>query len=117
MSIERELFWRSIASRSASSTITNCPLDTSQPLTISSLSTSRSCTGHQRLFLIGDLHSRCSCRKATSDARAAGFVAGARPTGMVTKLKLMDPFQVVRMGPLEFYVSPVIPFQHGGTQG
>src|SRR5581483_6493588 len=34
----------------------------------------------------------------TSDWRAAGFVAGARPTGMLTRPKLMDPFQVVRMG-------------------
>ena len=39
---------RSIASRSASSTITNSPFATSQPLTISSGPTSRSCTGHQR---------------------------------------------------------------------
>jgi hypothetical protein len=48
--------------------------------------------------LIGVLHSTCSWRKETSDARAAGFVAGARPTGIVTRLKLIDPFQVVRIG-------------------
>ena len=98
MSIERDVFWRSIASRSASSTITNWPLATSQPRTISSLSTSRSCTGHQRRFLIGVLHSACSWRKETSEARADGFVAGASPTGIVTRLKLIEPFQVVRMG-------------------
>src|SRR5436190_8607511 len=100
MSIERDVFWRSIASRSASSTITNWPFETSQPRTISSDVTSRSCTGHQRRFLIGVLHSSWSCRKEMSDARADGFVAGARPTGIVTRLKLIDPFQVVRMGNL-----------------
>src|SRR4029077_2631886 len=98
MSIDRDVFWRSIASRSASSTITNCPLATSHPRTISSLSTSRSCTGHQRRFLIGVLHSAWSWRKDTSEARADGFVAGASPTGVVTRLKLIEPFQVVRMG-------------------
>jgi hypothetical protein len=34
-------------------------------------------------------------RKETSDCRAAGFVARAIPTGMLTKPKLMDPFQIV----------------------
>ena len=102
MSIERDVFCRSIASRSASSTITNWPFATSQPRTISSWVTSRSCTGHQRRFLIGVLHSSCSCRNEMSDARADGFVAGASPTGIVTRLKLIDPFQVVRMGQLEF---------------
>src|SRR4029079_9681870 len=98
MSIEREVFCRSIASRSESSTITNCPFATSQPRTISSLSTSRSCTGHQRRFLIGVLHSSCSCRNETSEARADGFVGGASPPGIVTRLKLIAPFQVVRIG-------------------
>ena len=37
-----------------------------------------------------------------SDARADGFVAGASPTGIVTRLKLIDPFQVVRIGHLRF---------------
>jgi hypothetical protein len=36
-------------------------------------------------------------RKDTSDCRAAGFVAGASPTGMETSPKLRDPFQVTRM--------------------
>ena len=87
-----------IASRSASSTSTNSPFATSQPLTISSRSTSRSCTSHQRFCLIGVMHSRCSCRKETSDWRAAGFVASASPTGMLTRPKLIEPFQIVRMG-------------------
>src|SRR6476659_2709414 len=100
MSIERDVFCRSIASRSASSTITNWPFATSQPRTISSWVTSRSCTGHQRRFLIGVLHSSCSCRNEMADARADGFVAGASPTGIVTRLKLIEPFQVVRMGQL-----------------
>ncbi len=47
---------------------------------------------HQRRFLIGVLHSSCSCRNEMSDARADGFVAGASPTGIVTRLKLIDPF-------------------------
>ena len=38
-----------------------------------------------------------SRRKEMSDCRAAGFVAGASPTGMLTSPKLSDPFQVVRM--------------------
>src|SRR5262245_7505341 len=86
-----------IASRSASSTITNSPFETSQPFTSSSRSTSRSCVGHQRFCLIGVRHSRWSVRKDTSDCRAAGFVASASPTGMLTRPKLMDPFQIVRM--------------------
>ena len=87
----------SIASRSASSTVTNWSLATSQPLTSSSDSTSRSCTGHQRFCLIGVPHSRWSSRNEMSDWRAAGFVAGARPTGMLTRPKLTEPFQVVRI--------------------
>ena len=86
-----------IASRSASSTTTNSPFETSQPLTSSSRSTSRSCVGHQRFCLIGVRHSRCSVRNETSDWRAAGFVASASPTGMLTRPKLMEPFQIVRM--------------------
>src|SRR5436190_597980 len=43
------------------------------------------------------MHSRCSMRKDTSDCRAAGFVAGARPIGMLTSPKLIDPFHVVRI--------------------
>ena len=97
MSIAREVVSRSIASRSASSTITNSPFATSQPRTISSGPTSRSCVGHQRFCLIGVLHSRCRSLNETSDCRAAGFVAGASPTGIVTSPKLIAPFQVVRM--------------------
>ena len=97
MSIARDVVSRSIASRSASSTITNSPFETSQPRTISSGPTSRSCVGHQRFCLIGVLHSRCRSRKDTSDWRAAGFVAGASPTGIVTSPKLIAPFQVVRI--------------------
>jgi hypothetical protein len=48
--------------------------------------------------LIGVPHSRCSIRNDTSDCRAAGLVARAIPTGMLTKPKLMDPFQIVRIG-------------------
>ena len=95
MSIARDVESRSIASRSASSTITNSPFDTSQPRTISSGPTSCSWNGHQRFCLIGVLHSRWSRRNETSDCRAPGFVAGARPTGMVTSPKLIAPFQVV----------------------
>ena len=58
---------------------------------------SRSCLGHQRFCLIGVRHSRWSSLNETSDWRAAGFVAGARPTGMLTSPKVSDPFQVVRM--------------------
>ena len=97
MSIVRESSWRSSASSSASSTTTNWPFATSQPLTSSSASTSRSCFGHQRFCLIGVRHSRWSRRNETSDCRAAGFVAGASPTGMLTRPKLSDPFQVTRM--------------------
>ena len=79
--------------------MTNSPFATSQPLTISSGPTSRSCTGHQRFCLIGVWHSRCSVRNETSEARAFGDVAGASPTGMVTRPKLSEPFQIVRMGP------------------
>src|SRR5438132_1843434 len=95
MSMAREVESRSMASRSSSSTITNSPFEISQPLTISSGPTSRSWTGHQRFCLIGVLHSRWRSRKETSDARAAGFVAGARPIGMFTSPKLIDPFHVV----------------------
>src|SRR5512132_178959 len=101
MSIERESSCCAIASRSASSTMTNSPFATSQPLTISSGPTSRSCVGHQRFWRIGVLHSRWSVRKLTSDCFAFGVVARARPTGMLTRPKEMDPFQIVRMGPLQ----------------
>ena len=47
------------------------------------------------MFLIGVPHSRCSIRNDTSDCRAAGLVASAIPTGMLTRPKLMDPFQIV----------------------
>src|SRR5881396_2874491 len=86
-----------IASRSASSTTTNSPFETSQPLTSSSRSTSRSWVGHHRFCLIGVRHSRCSIRNETSDCRAAGAVAGASPIGMLTRPKLIEPFQVVLM--------------------
>src|SRR5437016_10875217 len=99
MSIERESSLSAIASRSASSTITNSPFATSQPLTISSAPTSRSCVGHQRLLRIGVLHSLWSVRKLTSDCRAFGAVARASPTGMLTRPKLIDPFQIVRILP------------------
>src|SRR5207244_2835646 len=49
--------------------------------------------GHQRFCLIGVPHSRCRVRKATSDR----WVARASPIGMLTRPKLMDPFQIVRM--------------------
>src|SRR4051794_36989090 len=99
MSIVRELLDARVssASRSASSIWTNWPFETSQPRTISSDSTSTSCTGHHRFCLIGVPHSRWSCRNETSDWRAAGFVAGASPTGVFTRPKLIEPFQVVRM--------------------
>src|SRR2546428_818323 len=99
MSIAREVSCWAMASRSDSSTITNWPFETSQPFTISSFETSRSCVGHQRFCLIGVLHSRWRVRKETSDERAFGVVAGASPTGIVTRPKLRDPFQIVRMGP------------------
>src|SRR3989442_9898952 len=95
--MERDSSWSVIASRSASSTMTNSPLATSQPLTISSGPTSRSWVGHQRFCRIGVLHSRWRVRKLTSDCFAFGVVASARPTGMLTRPKLMDPFQIVRM--------------------
>src|SRR5262245_31603311 len=75
----------------------NWPFVISQPRTRSSAVTSMSWTGHQRFCLIGVRHSRCSIRNCTSDCRAAGAVAGASPTGMLTSPKLIDPFQVVRM--------------------
>src|SRR5881398_3720790 len=81
-------------SRSESSTITNSPFATSQPLTSSSGSTSRSWCGHHRFCLIGVPHSRCRVRNATSDR----WVARASPIGMLTRPKLIDPFQMVRMG-------------------
>src|SRR5215213_5419363 len=100
MSIVRELLDARVssASRSASSIWTNWPFDTSQPRTISSASTSTSWTGHHRFCLIGVPHSRCSGRNDTSDCRAADFVVGARPTGMFTRPKLIEPFQDVRIG-------------------
>src|ERR1700756_2797417 len=81
------------ASRSDSSTSTYWPFANSQPLTSSSGSTSRSCTGHQRFCLIGVPHSRWSVRNETS----CRWVARASPTGMLTRPKLIDPFQMVRM--------------------
>ena len=42
----------------------------------------------------------------TSDCRAAGFVAGARPTGMLTRPKLIDPFQIVRIARLRSLEGP-----------
>ena len=88
----------SSASSSESSIGTNCPFATSQPRTISSGARSTSCTGHQRFCLIGVRHSRWSILNCTSDWRAEGAVAGASPTGMLTSPKLIDPFQVVRIG-------------------
>src|SRR5581483_1469851 len=86
------------ASRSDSSTMTNSPFATSQPLTSSSASTSRSWNGHHRFCLIGVPHSRCSVRNATS----LRWVASASPIGMLTRPKLIDPFQIVLMGLTEF---------------
>src|SRR3954469_24701315 len=105
MSIVRELLDARVssASRSASSIWTNWPFETSQPRTISSDSTSTSCTGHHRFCLIGVPHSRWSCRNETSDWRAADFVAGASPTGMFTRPKLIEPFQDVRIGERKSY--------------
>src|SRR5215207_2585908 len=54
---------------------------------------------------MGVLHSRWSVRKLTSDCLALGVVARARPTGMLTRPKEIDPFQTVRMGPF----PPVYP--------
>ena len=92
MSIDCERV-RATASRSDSSTRTNWPLANSQPLTSSSASTSRSWTGHQRFCLIGVPHSRWSVRKDTSFR----CCATASPIGMLTRPKLMEPFQIVRM--------------------
>jgi hypothetical protein len=52
------------------------------------------------------LHSRWSVLKETSDCRAFGFVAGARPTGMLTRPKLMDPFQIVRIAAKDSLSGP-----------
>ena len=115
ISIERESSRFVSASISSSSTSTNWPFATSQPLTISSGPRSRSCTGHHRFCLIGEPQSRWSIRKDTSDARAAGFVAGASPTGIETSPKLIEPFHVVRMctfsveGPNGFALPRPIP--------
>jgi len=46
---------------------------------------------------MGVMQSRWSMRNETSDWRAAGFVAGASPTGIETRPKLRDPFQEVRI--------------------
>src|SRR5262249_41042875 len=73
------------------------PSAPSQPRTSSSCVTSRSCFGHHRFCLIGVRSSRCRRRNEMSDWRAADFVAGASPTGIVTSPKLSEPFQVVRM--------------------
>src|SRR5206468_13119385 len=97
MSIDRESLDRSIASCSAFSTTTNPPFETSHPLTISSAGTSTSWKGHQCFCLIGVLQLRCRIRKETSDWRATGFGAGASPTGIETRPKEMEPFQVVRI--------------------
>src|SRR6266550_1769309 len=93
MSIDCER-WSATDSRSDSSTSTNSPFATSQPLTSSSGSTSRSWYGHHRFCLIGVPHSRCSVLKATSDF----WVARASPIGMLTRPKLIDPFQMVLIG-------------------
>ena len=85
--------WSATASRSDSSTSTYWPFANSQPLTSSSASTSRSWTGHQRFCLIGVPHSRWRVRNDTS----CRWVASASPMGMLTRPKLMDPFQIVRM--------------------
>ena len=97
ISIERESSERSSASRSASSTMTNWPFATSKPRTISSCATSRSWVGHQRFCLIGVAH---SVEEAERDVRLPGsrLRRGASPTGIETRPKLRDPFQVVRMG-------------------
>src|SRR5215210_5446321 len=84
------------ASRSESSMSTNWFFANSQPLTSSSASTSRSWKGQYRFCLIGVPHSRCSVRKAVS----LRCCATASPIGMLTRPKLMDPFQMVRMGRL-----------------
>ena len=106
ISIERESSARSIASRSASSTMTNWPfVDLEARARSRPGVTSRSCVGHQRFCLIGVEHSRCRSRNETSDCRAAGFVAGASPTGIETRPKLRDPFQVVRMGRVSIGVN------------
>ena len=97
ISIDARRVELSSASSSASSTGTNWPFATSQPRTISSGESSISWTGHQRFCLIGVRHSRCSILNWTSDWRADDAVAGASPTGMLTRPKLIDPFQVVRM--------------------
>ena len=59
------------------------------------------------------MHSRWSVRNETSDCRAAGFVASASPTGMLTRPKLIDPFQIVAHGEDELYLDrpfpPLIP--------
>ena len=68
----------SIASRSASSTMTNWPFETSQPLTISSCVTSRSCVGHQRFCLIGVAHSRCRSRNETSGLAGSRLASPGR---------------------------------------
>src|SRR5436190_9217378 len=78
MSIDCER-WSATASRSDSSTSTYSPLATSQPLTSSSGSTSRSWKGHHRFCLIGVPHSRCRVRKDTSDR----WVASAPPIGLL----------------------------------
>ena len=49
--------------------------------------------GHQRFCLIGVPHSRCSVRNETS----LRCCATASPIGMLTRPKLMEPFQMVRM--------------------
>src|SRR3954466_11600165 len=111
MSIDWER-WRATDSRSPSSTSTYSPLATSQPLTSSSASTSRSWNGHHRFCLIGVPHSRCRVRNATSDR----WVAKASPIGMLTRPKLIDPFQIVRMctgncrGTMGFRLPPRLPF-------
>src|SRR3954447_8221379 len=90
--------------------MTNSPFATSQPFTISSGPTSRSWVGHQRFWRMGVLHSRWSVRKLTSDCFAFGVVARARPTGMLTRPKEIDPFQIVRMGPLQGILVGSAPF-------
>src|SRR5262245_25814484 len=71
---------------------------------------------------MGVLHSRWRVLNETSDCRAFGFVAGASPTGMLTRPKLMDPFQIVRIaakaslpGPPKFHVRRAFPFRRAET--
>src|SRR3954452_11613640 len=94
--------WRATDSRSAPSMTTYSPFATSQPLTSSSASTSRSWCGHQRFCLMGVPHSRWSVRNETS----VRWVAKARPIGMLTRPNEMEPFQIVRMRRVRIVEGP-----------